>query len=171
MHIVLPLKDRFWHKVDKSNEDGCWTWMGNKNQRGYGMLWISDAPAVKRLAHRISWELHNGAIPHGLGVLHKCDNPPCVNPAHLFIGTFRENMKDKVAKERHARGIKTPNHILTDDQVREIRKRYELRDKRARRNYLGDQDKNGARSLAGEYGVSQWTIFDVVSRRRWKHVE
>lgn len=169
MHVLLSIETRFWHKADVKTESECWEWKGNKNKTGYGMLWISDKPAVKKLAHRISWEIHNGEIPEGLGVLHKCDNPPCINPAHLFLGTFRDNMKDKLTKGRHARGEKQ-KHILTDEAVMEIRNRYANRNKQPRRNYRGDEDPNGARAIAKDYGVSQWTIFDVVRGRRWAHL-
>jgi hypothetical protein len=169
MHIKIPMVDRFWHKVDKSNEDGCWEWIGTKNKSGYGILWISDNPSTLRLAHRISWELHFSPIPEKINVCHTCDNPPCVNPKHLFLGTFKDNMDDKVAKERHARGEKTPTHILTENAVIDIRNRYNLR--RRTRGVATRNDPNGARALAAEYGVSIWAIFDAVKGRRWAHVK
>jgi len=90
------IEERFWPKIEKTNS--CWNWMANKNNHGYGMVLYGDR---KRLAHRISWELHNGKIPKGLCVLHKCDNPACVNPDHLFLGTIRDNYEDMVKKGRH----------------------------------------------------------------------
>lgn len=168
MRIVLSVETRFWHKVEVKSEAECWEWKGNKNKTGYGLLWISDRPAAKRLAHRLSWEIHNGEIPDELGVLHKCDNPPCVNPAHLFLGTFRDNMKDKISKERHARGEKC-QHILTEQAVIDIRNRYNLR--RRTRGVAARNDPNGARALASEYGVSIWAIFDCVKGRRWAHIK
>lgn len=90
-----PLEDRFWVKVRKS--DGCWEWTAASKQGGYGKI------AVGRrlmLAHRVSWELANGPIPDGLLVCHTCDNPPCVRPDHLFLGTQTDNMRDAVRKNR-----------------------------------------------------------------------
>lgn len=161
------LEERFWGKVQKS--DGCWNWTGKHDAFGYGRLWISDKPYVELQAHRFSYTIHIGEIPEGLSILHKCDNPPCVNPEHLFIGTRADNMVDKVQKGRQPRGIELPQHILTDDDVREIRRRYELR--RRTTGVATRNDPNGAEALAKEYGVSKWAIFDCCNRRRWKHVE
>jgi len=100
---------RFWEKVDKNgpipahcSELGpCWIWTAARNdEEGYGVLKV---PGVKELvrAHVYSWALHNGEKPCGLWVLHHCDNPPCVNPAHLFVGTHQDNIDDMVSKGRH----------------------------------------------------------------------
>lgn len=86
----------FWQWVRIA--EGCWGWEGSKDTGGYGRLWIAGKTFA---AHRISWELTNGAIPLGLLVLHRCDNRECVNPAHLFLGTHTDNMRDKMAKGRH----------------------------------------------------------------------
>lgn len=93
---VGPVDERFWRKVDKSGE--CWTWTGSRNHKGYGRL---STPDGVRLTHALSWELHFGAIPAGKWVLHRCDNPPCVNPDHLWVGTAKENTADMIAKGRH----------------------------------------------------------------------
>lgn len=92
-----PRDERFWQKVEKT--DTCWLWRGSKNTTGYGQL------RTDRLekAHRISWEIHNGPIPDGLAVLHACDNPPCVNPSHLWLGTQADNARDRQAKGRQNR--------------------------------------------------------------------
>jgi hypothetical protein len=86
---------RFWKYVTKS--DGCWEWQGSRMPFGYGELNINKVP---QCAHRLSWELHYGPIEEGLSVLHSCDNPPCVNPAHLFLGTQSDNMRDCASKGR-----------------------------------------------------------------------
>lgn len=94
-----PLTDRFWEKVAKS--DGCWLWTGSRQRNGYGFLFAGTRkePHPER-AHRVSWRIHFGEIPDGLWVLHKCDNPPCVNPEHLFLGTRTDNMRDCARKGR-----------------------------------------------------------------------
>lgn len=91
------LEQRFWAKVDVSGE--CWEWKANKNNKGYGMIRLGGL-ASKVLAHRVSYELEHGVIPGDKIVMHRCDNPGCVNPAHLRLGTMLDNMLDKVAKGR-----------------------------------------------------------------------
>jgi len=94
------LCDRFWPNVEK-RPSGCWFWTGARKHTGYGQIWVVNSA---KTAHRISWILHNGPIPTGLCVLHKCDNPPCVNPDHLFLGTRADNNLDCVAKGRNVIG-------------------------------------------------------------------
>jgi hypothetical protein len=96
---VMMLKERFWAKVKKTN--GCWIWIAARNVHKYGQFNV-EGKMLK--AHRVSWVLHFGLIPGTLHVLHKCDNPPCVNPAHLFLGTPADNMRDCVTKGRIATG-------------------------------------------------------------------
>ena len=93
----VSMYERFMEKVDKTST--CWNWTANTNNKGYGMFSINKAIG-KKLAHRISFELHGGEIPNGACVLHRCDNPACVNPDHLFLGTHRDNMRDKELKGR-----------------------------------------------------------------------
>lgn len=93
---TMSLEDRFWNKVDKETESGCWEWVGS-TRNGYGCI---RPIGVTKYSHRVSWELHNGPIPDGLWVLHKCDNRKCVNPDHLFLGTNQDNVNDKMSKGR-----------------------------------------------------------------------
>ena len=97
-YIRLPLSERFFKYVKKSN--GCWEWTGSKNWGGYGVIAPDHQPQKLILAHRASWIIHRGVIPVNLKVLHKCDKPQCVNPDHLWIGTQKENMRDMAKKSR-----------------------------------------------------------------------
>lgn len=95
-----PPEDRFWRLTFKT--DGCWHYIGNRAPFGYGLIWVHNKLTT---THRYSWRLHFGEIPAGMQVLHKCDEPSCVNPAHLFLGTQRDNMHDMIAKGRGVLGV------------------------------------------------------------------
>lgn len=98
---MMDRVELFWTRVTKG--ESCWEWQGNRNRLGYGVIRVEPGRLARRvLTHRFSWELHNGPIPSGLFVCHRCDNPPCVNPAHLFLGTMRDNTRDMMAKGRDA---------------------------------------------------------------------
>lgn len=107
----IPLEVRFWAKVRKGAPDECWQWLGAKSALGYGSIIAGSrytGDSGPRHAHRVSWELTNGPIPpgegyHGTCVCHRCDNPSCVNPAHLFLGSQLDNIADRHAKGRSAR--------------------------------------------------------------------
>lgn len=151
-----PLEERFWAKVDKAGPDDCWVWTGSTSKR-YGYISRGENRTLVP-AHRVSWELANGPIPLDLWVLHKCDNPPCVNPAHLFLGTVEDNNRDMFAKGRAAvqtgaykppRGGDNPQSRLTNEQRQEIVGRYEN----------GEHNQS---ALGREYGVSHGTIHRVL---------
>lgn len=100
-----PLSERFWERVDKSGE--CWVYTGYTNPKGYGVVGLESG---NKFAHRVAWELTNGLIPDGLWVLHRCDNPPCVRPEHLWLGDNTDNQRDSVRKGRwHA----THQHLVS----------------------------------------------------------
>lgn len=117
--VTESLKERFWQKVDKGEPDECWEWTGAKSS-GYGVIKQNDSILY---SHRVSWTLHNGPIPRGLWTLHHCDNPSCVNPAHLFLGTQSDNMQDMYEKGR-GEPPEPFGKVLTWPQVRRIRKMY-----------------------------------------------
>lgn len=102
------LSERFYRKVALIPFHSCWEWTGRKNHEGYGSIYDGSSRA---LAHRVSWKLHHGPIPPGMCVLHACDNPSCVNPAHLFLGTQSDNVADMMAKDRLARKVSMQDAI------------------------------------------------------------
>lgn len=108
------------------------------------------------MTHRLAYEMCIAPIPRGLHVLHRCDNPPCCNPDHLFLGTIADNNADKVAKGRQMRGTMTPRAVLTESQVSDIRARYAAGER--------------VMDLAVEFGVSRAQISNIAARRIWRHV-
>ncbi|MFD8144760.1 HNH endonuclease [Streptomyces sp. NPDC059708] len=150
------LADRFWAKVDRNGPGDCWLWTAATNEHGYGVMRPTgqrSGPTVK--AHRVSLTL-SGVDVEGFVVLHACDNPPCVNPAHLSVGTKADNSADMVSRDRHARGSRSGTSKLTEQQVLEIRARCAA----------GELH----RALAVEYGVSRVAITNIVTRKTWRHV-
>jgi len=157
-HKKAPLEERFWAQVEKTSEH--WWWKGTTDKHVYGYI-CSGGSAWKgakyKRCHRVAWELLIGPIPSGMNVLHSCDTPGCVNPDHLFLGSHLDNAKDRNAKGRNAYGERSPNAKLTENDVREIRRRYTA-------------GGISQMKLAAEFQVDQTIISDVVRRNSWNHV-
>lgn len=120
-----PIELRFMEKVYKNPRNGCWEWIGFKNKAGYGCIGYRDKTY---LAHRISYEMYKNQNPEKMHVLHKCDNPPCVNPDHLWLGTDKDNRYDCINKKRNVKppimkGEENPFSKLTNFQALDIRKK------------------------------------------------
>lgn len=182
------VKEKFWKKVASTPDaNGCLIWLGYKLPSGYGTFYLGGGRSnpICTTAHRVAWELKNGAIPHGLCVLHSCDNPPCVNHRHLFLGTQRDNIADARIKgrlstgarhglrkhpeaaargarhgsvtrpERVVRGANIGTSKLTAKDVIEIRRSWK---------------SVGRNQLALNYGVSETTIYLILTGKRWAHL-
>lgn len=147
LHNFRDLKTNFWNKVNVSNvPDACWEWVAHRNEDGYGTF-------QSGLAHRTAYLIEFGSIPDGLYVLHTCDNPGCVNPKHLFLGTQQDNMDDMIAKGRQCKD--NVAGVFTWSEVRDIRKQY-------------SSENISIRQIADHYGVSYNAIWSIVTNRTWK---
>lgn len=148
---------RFWSKVRIASM-GCWEWLGAKNRQGYGSVGVGGGRTA--LAHRVAWEIDGGPIPLGLLVRHKCDNPACVRPAHLLIGTQKQNMADMYrrgrGRKRGLSGSQNPNAKLNESAVRQLR----------------DAAESGEplRRIAERLNVSPATAHLIATRKTWRHV-
>lgn len=150
------LDESFWSRIRRT--DACWLWTGHRNNDGYGSLRRGDK-MIK--VHRLSWELHFGTIPDGTEVCHHCDNPACVRPDHLFLGTHLDNMVDRDSKGRSGshlrRGELNGQSKLTASQVQDILRRYAAGNTTHHR-------------LASDFSVSPALISHILSGRAWQHV-
>lgn len=178
-------EERFWAKVDRSEPAGCWPWLGAPNDSGYGRLRI--AGQLVR-AHRLSYELAHGPIPDDLVVRHTCDNPSCVNPQHLIIGTVADNAADMVSRDRQATGERHGMHTYPERRpvgAKNGAKRHPERLPRGEHNgqaVLSVEDVRAIRAayaaggiryadLATRYGVGKMTVCLVVRRKTWAHID
>ena len=146
--------DRFWEKVAiVGNTAECWDWQAGHTTNGYGSFRVRGRTLK---AHRCAWELVNGPIPFGMQVLHHCDNPPCVNPAHLFLGTHVDNMADRTEKGRVPRGEDNGSARLTENNVRAIQRLY----------------ASGLtyETVAYNFDVVKGTVGDIIRGKNWKHI-
>ncbi len=151
----ISATERFAKKWIPEPNSGCWLWEGAHVPFGYGIMGRGGRGAGNHYAHRLSYEIYVGPVPDGMKVLHSCDNPPCVNPDHLFLGTQKNNMEDKVAKGRHRPGEEHPNAVLTWEMVRAMRTEY----------------ATGTTSLSilgRKFGICFQHVHNVVRHQIWK---
>jgi len=149
----LMTPERFWAKVHQPQEaDACWEWQGGRHDDGYGRAGYAN---VLMLTHRLAWIFTHGTIPDGAYVLHQCDNPPCVRPSHLYLGTQRENMRDRKERERFL-GADMPNARWTPEQVLAMRRAYGAGE--------------AISSLAQRYGVGDARMSEIVHGKAYTHV-
>lgn len=149
--LTLSAEDirRFWSKVDTGQGGGCWLWTACCDSNGYGIFTLVEGPRRRRnvKANRAAWVAHNSEIPEGLSVLHHCDNPLCVNPAHLFLGTEKDNRQDQIGKGRFT---------LRKFEEQQIQRMHEMR-------ALGMTFKE----IGREFGVPKGTIHRITSGRHY----
>jgi len=155
--IRIPVADRFWRYVNKT--DTCWLWTGCTRNFGYGVINLGGKHGKAERAHRLSWILHNGPIPEKMFVCHHCDNPLCVRPDHLFLGTPAANnhdmaMKGRYDKVKRPKGERHGRSKLTDADVLSIRAAY-------------DVPVVTITTLGEEYGVSAQTIYRIILGNTW----
>ena len=148
----------FWSNVIPKTQSECWNWNGFKNEDGYGHIGVIG---YNIRTHRLSWMIHFGPIPNGVCVCHRCDNPACVNPSHLFLGTVQDNVTDRHLKGR-SRGGSQPGEShnmakLKDDDVRQI-----FNEARSR--------SSTQREIAKKYGVTQSAISNILTGKLWRHL-
>lgn len=175
-HVTLAQAERFWAFViicdhGETCQECCWKWSGHKGHKGYGSYstWTNNKPQTW-IASRLMWLLSSGDIPVGLCVLHQCDVPPCCNPAHLWLGTYRDNNNDSLRKGRRPVGAIHPARVrpetvrrgqhhgmakLTDAQVRAIRA-------------LGGTMR--LRDIGAQFGVSESNVSMILRRTAWTHL-
>jgi hypothetical protein len=155
------IENRFWEKVDKRGDDECWNWKARLDRDGYGRIASGGRYATMYRAHRFSYELHYGNIPENLVVLHLCDNPSCVNPAHLKAGAQSENLQDALDKGRRTvpsfPGEANGYSKLTENDVKKIRSLYA-------------QGNISQQELAAAFKVTQSAVSRVILRKGWAHI-
>ena len=159
---IFDYENLFWSKVDKTND--CWLWTAAKDANGYGKYSIAKIGNFR--AHRLSLMYRGITIPKGYVVMHKCDNPSCVNPEHLQVGTIQENNLDKLTKNRQSKpkGMRNSRSKLTDDQVREIKSRAIVGHR------SGYNNGSNLKQLAEEFNVSIETIRLIANTQTWSHI-
>lgn len=150
------LAARFWPKVHTGDPAECWPWTASCYPNGYGSFGKGGHSDGSTYAHRVVWELTNGPIPDGMFVCHRCDNPPCCNPAHLFLDTHDGNMADMIRKGRSPRGENKWNALMDEAKVRDVHRLY-------------DDGWTGL-AIAAYFGVTRGCITDILRGKTWPHL-
>ena len=160
-HLFSGNENRFWNKVHKLNEThgGCWIWLAGENPKGYGIFTLSEHGKKETIyAHRYSWQIKYGRkLPTVVLVCHKCDNPRCVNPDHMFIGNASDNIEDMCNKNRQSRGEQINTCKLSEEKVKQIRA--------AHTRGISVKD------LSALYQVSTANIYCIIKKSTWKHID
>ena len=163
---------RIHERMSVDEQTGCWLWHGAKTKRGYGVAGFNGR---MRLVHREVWRISVAEIQNGKFLCHTCDNPQCINPAHCYVGTHKDNMRDMVSRGRHwamqqperARRVFSENGKRNTWMKGERNHKAKLTEQQAK-EIKGD--KRPTKILMAEYGVGRTTIQGIRSGRRWKHV-
>lgn len=156
---ALPMPERFWSKVDVRGQNECWEWKACYRNKvpgfEYGAFWLNRR---HQPASRVAWELTNGPMASGMFACHKCDNPGCCNPAHVFPGTNQENTADKVAKGRQVKGERVHTAKITEKDVLAIRA-MRPPGKKAPTGLPG--------AIAEKYGITKQYVSEIWSKKSW----
>jgi HNH endonuclease len=150
--------------IKREDPDACWKWNGSRDSAGYGKIHV-DRPGYPRKAHRVSWVLHFGPIPHGLDVCHSCDNPECTNPRHIFLGTHNDNMQDAKLKGRMRRLHGIPNNVGEANPRAKLTVAIVAKIKESLRSGMKQAD------VARAFSVRAAQISKIHLGERWRHVE
>lgn len=150
----VTFDELFWAKVDKNGPNGCWVWNGYCQKFGHG--WTRFG-----LAHRYAWEQLRGVVPEGQFVLHKCDNPPCVNPDHLYVGGRQDNQNDMANRGRSVWGERSHYAKLTAKQVKLIRSLF----------VRTGEKKSNANELAEQFGIKHGQLLKIVNGQSWRQLK
>lgn len=165
----IPLAERFWSKVAIANPDECWVWQAGLDNKGYGRFAarLETNQSPNQIASRIAYMLTHGSIQKSDCVLHRCDNPPCCNPAHLFLGTLKDNTQDMWRKGRH---MPMPGRFKPGDHVGEKNSHAKITARDVVQIRVDVANGVKSRVLAQQYGLAQATIRGIVTKKIWKHV-
>ena len=151
-HWLQSDTNRFWSKVSyPGNDQDCWEWIAYRDKDGYGIF-------DNKRSHRLSWEFYNGDIPNNLHVCHECDNPPCCNPDHLFLGTALENNQDRTNKGRQCKGSNSHFAKTTEITIKQI-----LVD-------IGNNKYQNLEQIKKDYNVNSKILRGIFRRELWKHI-
>jgi len=149
----IPMAERFARLCIPEPNSGCWLWEGSVNGQGYGLIWTNEKGGRADRAHRVSVRLSGRVVNDGQVVRHRCDNPFCVNPEHLTVGTTEENVRDRVSRSRGATGVRHPRAKLTEQDIHLIRR-----------------GQINTRDAVQQFGVCRDTINSIKANKTWRSI-